>query len=530
MAEAFIGKNVIENLTIAMYEDLRVIYREYIQNSADSIDKAIAENIIESKDGTIRIDIDKVTAKIQIVDNGAGIPKSDFRRIMSSIASSTKSRDDDKGFRGIGRLGGVSSCRLLRFSCTAYGEDVGSVCEWDAAKTREIISDQNQNPPAAELVDLVTKYSQFSCTREEHYFKVELIDIEPSHEELLDSDSVQEYLVAVAPLPYSVSFTYGNKIEQYAKKHDFIIDEYNIYLNEIQLFKPYKMTLVEKDGVTEYDRIKDVDFRIFYNDQNEVLAWMWYGLSSLEKQIPDSNPERCIRLRKYNIQIGSENTFTNHKYFRESRSETYFIGEVFAVHNGLIPNARRDYFNPNDTYMDFESELKPFFYDKLYSFYRDANKYKSAHKSKVDVEETRRRYEEKEETGSFIDKQEEEDLRTKIDKQEEKANNGNKTIHRFLDREESGEVDPAWSVIRRAIDEKFANKQHSSGTGRKDKLKKKITSAGQGKSQFLPDQLTNLSSQERSLVERIYQIIRSVLPPDQSADLVRVIQKKLESK
>ena len=127
-------------------------------------------------------------------------------------------------------------------------------------------------------------------------------------------------------------------------------------------------------------------------------------------------------------------------------------------------------------------------------------------------------------------KKEEEDLRTKIDKQEEKANNGNKTIHRFLDREESGEVDPAWSVIRRAIDEKFANKQHSSGTGRKDKLKKKITSAGQGKSQFLPDQLTNLSSQERSLVERIYQIIRSVLPPDQSADLVRVIQKKLESK
>ena len=38
---AFIGKNVIENLTTAMYEDLRIIYREYIQNAADSIDKAI---------------------------------------------------------------------------------------------------------------------------------------------------------------------------------------------------------------------------------------------------------------------------------------------------------------------------------------------------------------------------------------------------------------------------------------------------------------------------------------------------------
>lgn len=30
---AIIGKNVIENLTTAMYEDLKIIYREYIQNS-----------------------------------------------------------------------------------------------------------------------------------------------------------------------------------------------------------------------------------------------------------------------------------------------------------------------------------------------------------------------------------------------------------------------------------------------------------------------------------------------------------------
>ena len=29
-----IGKNVLENLTRGMYEDSRVIYREYIQNAA----------------------------------------------------------------------------------------------------------------------------------------------------------------------------------------------------------------------------------------------------------------------------------------------------------------------------------------------------------------------------------------------------------------------------------------------------------------------------------------------------------------
>lgn len=37
-----IGKDVIESLTLSMYDDSKFIYREYIQNSADQIDKAIA--------------------------------------------------------------------------------------------------------------------------------------------------------------------------------------------------------------------------------------------------------------------------------------------------------------------------------------------------------------------------------------------------------------------------------------------------------------------------------------------------------
>ena len=34
-----IGKDVIESLTLGMYEDCRFIYREYIQNSADAIER-----------------------------------------------------------------------------------------------------------------------------------------------------------------------------------------------------------------------------------------------------------------------------------------------------------------------------------------------------------------------------------------------------------------------------------------------------------------------------------------------------------
>ena len=41
---AKIGKNVLENLTQAMYDDSRIVYREYIQNASDQIDIATSNN------------------------------------------------------------------------------------------------------------------------------------------------------------------------------------------------------------------------------------------------------------------------------------------------------------------------------------------------------------------------------------------------------------------------------------------------------------------------------------------------------
>ena len=114
---AIIGKNVIENLTTAMYEDLRIIYREYVQNSADSIDKAIQQGLIAPEEAQIEIEIDADKKYVSVLDNGTGIACVDFLRTMSSIADSTKDRTEDKGFRGIGRLGGISSCKKLKFSC-----------------------------------------------------------------------------------------------------------------------------------------------------------------------------------------------------------------------------------------------------------------------------------------------------------------------------------------------------------------------------------------------------------------------------
>lgn len=55
---AKIGKNVLENLTQAMYDDSRVIFREYIQNSADQIDYALKNNSFPHEKLEIYINLD----------------------------------------------------------------------------------------------------------------------------------------------------------------------------------------------------------------------------------------------------------------------------------------------------------------------------------------------------------------------------------------------------------------------------------------------------------------------------------------
>jgi molecular chaperone HtpG len=117
-----IGKDVIESLTLGMYEDCRFINREYIQNAADQIDKAIREGLISKEEGAIHIDINRQQKCISIEDNATGIEQSKVSDILKNIAQSTKERGVDKGFRGIGRLGGLGYCETLIFETTFKGK------------------------------------------------------------------------------------------------------------------------------------------------------------------------------------------------------------------------------------------------------------------------------------------------------------------------------------------------------------------------------------------------------------------------
>ena len=46
-AEVQVGKYTLESLTTGMYSDPMIVYREYIQNSVDSLENAVQQGIID---------------------------------------------------------------------------------------------------------------------------------------------------------------------------------------------------------------------------------------------------------------------------------------------------------------------------------------------------------------------------------------------------------------------------------------------------------------------------------------------------
>lgn len=355
-----IGKNVIETLTLGMYEDARFIYREYVQNAADQIDVAVEQRILEKKSkGEINITIDNIERTIIVEDNATGIKSEDVWQFLGDVANSQKDRTKRKGFRGIGRLGGLGYCEKLIFETSYGGEDEKNIITLNAKQLKSIIEDKTIKMDAASVISVITTLDKSPEDKDKHYFKVQLEKV--TSDELLDEESVRKYLSMVAPVPFRNDFPFAKKIHNYFNKNNVRIEEYDVHLkiNDIKLHKPYKVDIYNKKSKS-IAKILNVNFFKIKDEEDELIALGWYGISDLLNfQIYESNIERGLRLRKDNIGIGSETTLS--KFYGQTRQNLNYIGEVHAVSSAFIPNARRDYFNDGRTTSFFEEQLKEFF-------------------------------------------------------------------------------------------------------------------------------------------------------------------------
>ena len=502
------GVHILESLTLGMYQDSRTIFREYIQNACDSIDDAVMSDLIEPDECIIDIKIDTERRNITITDNAMGIKATEFQRVMGNIADSDKRIGEDRGFRGIGRLCGLAYCEKVIFTAKYHGEGIISRLVCNAGILRSLLDDRNSGVnryTASEVLYEVNEFFADSTDEtESHYFKVELININPENTSLLDYEKVKNYLSLTAPLPYSLTFQpFSSDICKYAIKINHSIDEYNIFLNDDQLFKEYTTGFKTGRGNSKgYDEIFDIKFEEFRDINNNLIAWLWFGISKFKGAIEEKCLMRGIRMRKGNIQIGDENTLR--RFFTESRGNSYFIGELFCISNELIPNSQRDYFSETPLRVELEKQIRNYFRE-LTKHYHDGSAINSAYTKCESAEKKRAELNERINCGKISDIEERKHAREELRAAEEEFVSARRELDKFS---------LSGSSIAKSIIERIE----------KHKTEKTSLTITQLPASVIP----KYTQRESRLIRKIFDVIRSSLNKGTADMLIMKIEDSLK--
>lgn len=347
-----VGKYTLESLTTGMYSDPKIVYREYIQNSVDSLENAVSVGLIEPQSMRIDIIVNAEESYISIKDNGTGISAADAAKTLMNVGSSKKRNSNNRGFRGIGRLGGMSYCDTLTFTTSAESEKVKTVVTFDCKRLRYLlVPGEFEDMSLSAVLEEITTIDTLPEKEEKHYLCVEMKNVN-GFSDLLDIDAAKSYISQVAPLPYhSRHFIYTSQLKEYLMSNGYSVEEFPIFVGEDEsdlepVYKPNKSRFRSDRAKRTADEITSMSyFDITIDGELYALGWYgncgWYGFLS-EKELSG------FRVRKGNILIGDSKTMN--VIFKEARFNGWTQGEIFIVTDKLIPNARRDDFEQNDAY------------------------------------------------------------------------------------------------------------------------------------------------------------------------------------
>ena len=237
-----IGRQIFDIVTSGMYDDPLMIYREYIQNSVDSIDQAVEKDLLKSERGQISITLDGHERSIVIQDNGVGLSNDVAHSILINFGCSPKEGKNRRGFRGIGRLGGLAYCDEMIFETRAFRNEAVAIVSWSRRKFDIISSDLKNDLTLQQTIQAVVskEYARATDKTPDHFFKVTLRNVHRFHADILmNPKTVCAYLSQTAPVPYnSEMFSYTEGIEAYLSTlNDYKC--YQILVNGKQIFKPY---------------------------------------------------------------------------------------------------------------------------------------------------------------------------------------------------------------------------------------------------------------------------------------------------
>jgi hypothetical protein len=354
-SDIVVGKDILELLANAMYVDPLTIYREYIQNAADSIDEA-RQTGLAMDDPKIVITLDHANRTVRIRDNGESIPNSEFVKRITAIGASHKRGSNLRGFRGVGRLSGLGYCQELVFRGKAEGDSKIIEVVWNSRALKEKIRDLNYAGSLIDIIREIVTYTETPATdKAERFFEVELRKVGRLKNDLLmNEQAIRSYLSQVAPVPFHPDFSFGVEIQSFLTDRG-IRPPIRIELNDNAgpIFHRARNTIEFNPKTT--DTLRGIEFTEITGDDGELAAFGWIGDHAYMGAVPKRLGLAGIRLRAGNIQVGDETLLA--QLYPEQRFANWTIGDIHVASKKIIPNGRRDDFEHTVHYTWLQSEL-----------------------------------------------------------------------------------------------------------------------------------------------------------------------------
>ena len=348
---ALSGAGLLGLVTTGMYDNPLSMYREYIQNAADAVTRSGFR-------GKARVDIkiDISERRVRIRDYGPGLSRKEALERLLPIGRSDKTLGIDRGFRGVGRLAGLAFAKTVSFTTRAREERAVTRITWHSDRLPELGSAESELEEA--IVDCVNVETLPDSDHPDHFFEVEVEGVaRHSAGLLLNRDAVRDYVGEVCPVPMRSEFPFAEKVEElfYGIEAPLAL-EVLLEGDPQPVERPYgasiRVSANKEAAFTEFEvvRMPSVD-----GNGDAVLGWIAH--SSYLGAIPKEQQVRGIRARVGNIQIGGEAIFDD--LFTEERFNRWCVGELHILDSRIIPNARRDYFEPGPHLRNLENQLTP---------------------------------------------------------------------------------------------------------------------------------------------------------------------------
>ena len=288
MIDNNVGAGILSIITESLYDNPIVVFREYVQNSVDSILRS------GNQDNSV-IKIWHSNKSLFFLDNGNGIEPDRFRNEMRKIGASSKKRQKNLGYKGIGRLSGVPYCEKLYFiNIYDYSSRKAQLYSIDGTIYEQVKNDDNYSSLSfSELMDKIeeykkelnidksfrffeeiNKYSDVLETANNGFFVV-LENISEVLNNTICEDDFFINLQWLLPVDFEKELYESkqkelfNELIEKTESHDPYIKFCNIFYNDKQIFRPIKKEMF-RDYVCKSNYRYAIGFHSFNGDRIKI--------------------------------------------------------------------------------------------------------------------------------------------------------------------------------------------------------------------------------------------------------------------